>query len=156
MTIREYVENIANALSIEYDESDIHELLINLEDISDLTGFPVCHYDPFTITDFSKSRGRRFKFQKESLVLNFIDIQPNLDDKAIDLRTIIDNLEDQAHTFVSKIESSVNWQEVGDQDTGISYQLRREREKFDSICVVVTLIIPNLKLDLNIAYCDAG
>lgn len=150
--ISDYIETIAGACSFtnQYFEGTQNETNLDLSGIT--IADTVFYYRNIETFAETLNQGGKIQYGDYPLGIEIMQIQPNLDDKTINLGATYETLKGYAREVIKRIFDSVEYQQVEKQNTNQSYDLLLFRDSYDEIMIGVQ-ITGTFRLNLNIDNC---
>lgn len=134
MTIADYIENIASAISsppITYIEGKVWEANYALDNVS---VFPVIYFRNFLTASYTFSKAGGLLYADYPISIEFLLQQDELDEQGSSIDdTIINTLTPLANEFIKRIYESDEYQNVAAQSDNQQFNLLYFRDRYDVI-----------------------
>ena len=150
--IGDYLQTIAGNCSFtnQYFEGTQNETNLDLSGVT--IADVVFYYRNIETFAETLNQGGKIQYGDYPLAIEIMQIQPNLDDKTIDLGATYETLKGYAREVVKRIFDSVEFQQVEKQNLNQTYDLLLFRDQYDEIMIGVQ-ITGTFRLNLNIDNC---
>lgn len=139
MTLSEYIETIAAAMSTPVTFKEGKEWEVNLE-LDNVEVFPVLYFRNYLTATYTRDRAGRILYADYPLTVELMSKQEYLDDTTGELDdTIFDTLTTLMHEFEKRLYLSSEYQTVADQTALQQYSVLAFRDKYDVIVAGVQM-----------------